>query len=52
MKQVIIEMVNGVPVVKSKPRKVEVIIRHPKKKSLEKKFKTALFYIKTFVGIQ
>jgi hypothetical protein len=52
MKQVVIEMVNGVPVVKSKPRKVEVIIRHPKKKTFKKQIKKMVYQIKSFVGIQ
>jgi hypothetical protein len=52
MKQVVIEMVKGVPVVKSCPRKIKVIIRHPKKRGLKKQLRTVLYHIKTFVGIQ
>jgi hypothetical protein len=52
MKQVVIEMVNGEPVVKHCPKKVEVVIRYPKKKSLKKQIKTMAYQIKSFVGIQ
>jgi hypothetical protein len=52
MKQVVIEMKNGVPTIKHCPKKIEVIIRYEKKKTLKKRFKTALYHMKSFVGIQ
>jgi hypothetical protein len=52
MKRVVIEMVNGEPVVKHCSKKVEVVIRYPKKKSLKKQIKTIAYHIKSFVGIQ
>jgi hypothetical protein len=52
VKQVVIEMVNGEPVVKHCPGKVEVIIRQPKKRSLKKRIKTMVYQIKVFAGIQ
>jgi hypothetical protein len=51
MKQVVIEMVKGKPIVKHCPRKVEVIIRHPKKKSFKKQLKKGIYHIKSFLGI-
>jgi hypothetical protein len=52
MKQVVIEMVKGEPVVKHCPKKVEVIIRYPKKKSFIKQIKTMAYHLKSFMGIQ
>lgn len=52
MKQVVIEMVKGQPVIKHCPKKVEVIIRYPKKKGIKKQLKTVLYHVKSFVGIQ
>jgi hypothetical protein len=52
MKQVVIEMVNGVPTIKHCPKKVEVIIRYEKKKTMKKRFKTALYQVKSLVGIR
>jgi hypothetical protein len=34
------------------PRKCEVIVRTPKKKILKKRFRTALYHMKSFMGIQ
>jgi hypothetical protein len=51
MKQVIIEMINNVPVVKSKPRKVEVLIKYPEKRGLKKRIKTGIYQIKSFLGL-
>jgi hypothetical protein len=50
MKQVVIEMVNGDPVVRYCPRKVEVIIRYPKKKKFMKRVKTMVYKVKSFIG--
>lgn len=52
MRPVIIEMVKGKPVVVSCPRKVQVIIREPKKRSLKKRSKTMIYKVKVFLGIQ
>jgi hypothetical protein len=52
MRPVIIEMVNGKPVVVSCPKKVEVIIRYPKKKSFKKQIKTMAYHLKSFMRIQ
>jgi hypothetical protein len=48
MKHVVIEMRKGEPVVVSCPKKVEVIFRKPKKRTLKKRYKTALYYVKSF----
>jgi hypothetical protein len=52
MKQVVIEMVKGVPTIKHCPKKVEVIIRYEKKKTMKKRFKIALYKVKSLVGIR
>jgi hypothetical protein len=52
MRPVVIEMINGEPVIRSKPHKVEVIIRYPKKKTFKKQIKTMFYQIKSFLGIQ
>jgi hypothetical protein len=51
MKQVIIEMINGEPHVKSKPRKIEVLIKYPKKHGLKKRIKTVWYHVKSFLGL-
>jgi hypothetical protein len=52
MRPVVIEIVKGKPVVVSCPKKVQVIIREPKKKGLKKRLKTLAFQVKSFLGIQ
>jgi hypothetical protein len=52
MRPVVIETVKGKPVVKSCPKKVQVIIREPKKRGLKKGFKTMTYHIKSFFGAQ
>jgi hypothetical protein len=52
MRPVIIEMQNGKPVIVSCPRKVQVIIREPKKRTLKKRIKTLAYQVKSFLGIQ
>jgi hypothetical protein len=51
MKQVIIEMINNEPVIRSKPRKIEVIILKEKKRGLKKRIKTGLHHLKSFLGL-
>jgi hypothetical protein len=48
MRPVVIEMINGEPVIKSKPRKVDVIIRYSKKKTFKKRFKMMVYQVKSF----
>jgi hypothetical protein len=50
MRHVVIEMRNGEPVVVSCPKKIEVIIRKPKKRTIKKHLKTAIYHIKTILG--
>lgn len=50
MKQVIIEVRNGKAVVVSCPKKIEVIIREPKKRSLRKIYRTYLYHLKTMAA--
>jgi hypothetical protein len=50
MRPVIIEMENGRPVVKSCPKKVQVIIREPKKRPLKKRLKTMAYRVKSLFG--
>lgn len=52
MRPVIIEMVKGKPVVKSCPKKVQVIIREPKKLTLKKRIKILAYYIRTKFSAQ
>jgi hypothetical protein len=52
MRPVVIEMRDGKPVVVSCPRKVQVIIREPKKKTFKKRIKTMVYQMKSFMGIQ
>ncbi|CAG9608076.1 hypothetical protein [Pseudoneobacillus rhizosphaerae] len=52
MRPVVIEMVKGKPIVVSCPKKVQVIIREPKKRSLKKRIKTMVYQVKSFFGIQ
>lgn len=51
MKTVIIEMIDNKPVIKSKPRKVEVLIKYPKKRGLKKRIKTGLYHVKSFLKL-
>jgi hypothetical protein len=51
MKKVIIEMRKGQPVIVSCPKKVEVVFRQPKKKTLQKQYRTALYHVKSFLGL-
>jgi hypothetical protein len=52
MRHVVIEIRKGEPIVVSCPKKIEVIIRKPKKKTLKKHFKTMAYHLKTFLGVQ
>ena len=52
MRPVVIEMVKGKPVVKSCPKKIQVIIREPKKRTLKKRIKTMAYRVKTFFSAQ
>ncbi|WP_175596784.1 hypothetical protein [Bacillus sp. MRMR6] len=52
MRPVVIEMRKGKPVVISCPKKVQLIIREPKKKSFKKELKTLVYHIKTILGVQ
>lgn len=52
MRPVVIEMKNGKPIVVSCPKKVQVVIREPKKKGFKKQLRTGLYHIKTFLDIQ
>jgi hypothetical protein len=36
----------------SVPKKVQVIIRHPKKKPFKKRIRTLAYQVKSFMGIQ
>lgn len=47
MRPVVIEMVKGKPVVKSCPKKVQVIIREPKKRGLKKWIKAIAYQVKS-----
>jgi hypothetical protein len=52
MKQVVIEVKrDGKVVVVSCPTKVEVIIRYPKRRSIRKLLRTALYHIRRFLHI-
>jgi hypothetical protein len=51
MRPVVIEMHKGKPVVVSCPKKVQVIIREPKKRSWNKRIKTLIYLVKTFLGV-
>ncbi|WP_157950887.1 hypothetical protein [Peribacillus acanthi] len=51
MRPVVIEMVKGKPVIVSCPKKVQVIIREPKKRGFKKQLRTGLYHVKTFLGI-
>jgi hypothetical protein len=52
MRPVVIEMVKGKPVVISCPKKVQVIIREPKRRPLKKQLKTFAYQVKSFLGVQ
>ncbi|MFJ5716504.1 hypothetical protein [Neobacillus sp. NPDC093127] len=52
MKHVVIEMRKGEPVVVSCPKKIQVIIRKPKKRSFKKRIKTMAYRVKIFLGVQ
>ena len=52
MRPVVIEIQDGKPVVVSCPKKVQVIIREPKKRTMKKRWRTAVYRIKTLLGVQ
>jgi hypothetical protein len=52
MRPVVIEMQNGKPVVVSCPKKVTVIIREPKKRTMKKRWQAAVYRVKAFMGAQ
>ena len=52
MKHVVIEMRKEGPVVVSCPKKIRVVFRNPKKRSMKKRIKPAAYKIRTFFGVQ
>lgn len=51
MRPVVIEMRGNKPVVVSCPKKVQVIIREPKKRSLRKRIKAAVYQVRKMLGV-
>lgn len=47
MKQVIIGMKDGKPYVISAPKKIEVIFKAERKRSITKRFRTLVYHLKT-----
>ncbi|MDF2650161.1 MAG: hypothetical protein K0Q73_5966 [Paenibacillus sp.] len=50
MRPVVIEMQKGKPVVVSCPKKVQVIFREPKKRTMKKRIKTFVYQVKSLFG--
>lgn len=52
MRPVVIEMRDGKPFVVSCPKKVQVIIREPKKRTMKKRIKTMVYQVKSLFSAQ